>query len=123
MKLLLDCPEDLTVNADSSLLEQAVVNLVDNAVKYSPSGETVRITGAETAARILIAVEDHGCGIPEKEHKRIFERFYRVHQEVNPNSVGIGLSLTKSIVEGMGGSIRVKSEVGNYTWFILTFLK
>ena len=61
-------------------------------------------------------------GIAEKDLGNIFKRFYRVHHDVNPNSVGIGLSLTKSIVEGMGGKITVRSEEGSYTWFIITFV-
>ena len=121
VKLLLDCPEDLTVNADSSLLEQAVVNLVDNAVKYSPSGETVRITGAETAARILIAVEDHGCGIPEKEHKRIFERFYRVDKARSRKlgGTGLGLSIVKHIAFAHNGNVRLESAPGTGSTFII----
>lgn len=121
VKLLLDCPEDLTVNADSSLLEQAVVNLVDNAVKYSPSGETVRITGAETAARILIAVEDHGGGIPEKEHKRIFERFYRVDKARSRKlgGTGLGLSIVKHIAFAHNGNVRLESAPGTGSTFII----
>lgn len=121
VKLLLDCPEDLTVNADSSLLEQAVVNLVDNAVKYSPSGETVRITGAETAARILIAVKDHGCGIPEKEHKRIFERFYRVDKARSRKlgGTGLGLSIVKHIAFAHNGNVRLESAPGTGSTFII----
>lgn len=121
VKLLLDCPKDLTVNADSSLLEQAVVNLVDNAVKYSPSGETVRITGAETAARILIAVKDHGCGIPEKEHKRIFERFYRVDKARSRKlgGTGLGLSIVKHIAFAHNGNVRLESAPGTGSTFII----
>ncbi len=121
VKLLLDCPEDLTVNADSSLLEQAVVNLVDNAVKYSPSGETVRITGAETAARILIAVEDLGCGIPEREHKRIFERFYRVDKARSRKlgGTGLGLSIVKHIAFAHNGNVRLESAPGTGSTFII----
>lgn len=121
VKLLLDCPEDLTVNADSSLLEQAVVNLVDNAVKYSPSGETVRITGAETAARILIAVEDHGCGIPEREHKRIFERFYRIDKARSRKlgGTGLGLSIVKHIAFAHNGNVRLESAPGTGSTFII----
>lgn len=121
VKLLLDCPEDLTVNADSSLLEQAVVNLVDNAVKYSPSGETVRITGAETAARILIAVEDHGCGIPEGEHERIFERFYRVDKARSRKlgGTGLGLSIVKHIAFAHNGNVRLESAPGTGSTFII----
>lgn len=121
VKLLLDCPENLEINADSSLLEQAVVNLVDNAVKYSPSGETVRITGAETGSRILIAVEDHGCGIPEGEHERIFERFYRVDKARSRKlgGTGLGLSIVKHIAIAHNGNVRLESAPGTGSTFII----
>ena len=62
-------------------------------------------------------------GIPEDALPHIFERFYRANREVNPNSIGIGLSLTKSIVEAMNGRITVRSRQGEFTCFILTFTK
>ena len=108
---------------DRDWLVEAVINLLKNASDYSGENTRIQIEVEQTQIYTRIYVKDEGVGIAEEELPHIFERFYRVHQEVNPNSVGIGLSLTKSIVEGMGGSIRVKSEVGNYTWFILTFLK
>ena len=121
--LEINCEPECRLNCDRDWLVEAVINLLKNASDYSGENTRIQIEVEQTQIYTRIYVKDEGVGIAEEELPHIFERFYRVHQEVNPNSVGIGLSLTKSIVEGMGGSIRVKSEVGNYTWFILTFLK
>lgn len=122
-KLKVDCDSQIKLNCDGDWLVEAVINLLKNASDYSPEGKNIRMEIEETAVYIRIYVKDEGVGIPEKELPNIFKRFYRVHQEVNPNSVGIGLSLTKSIIEGMGGSIKVRSEEGKYTWFVITFVK
>lgn len=122
-RLEIVCSKDCQLLCDRDWLVEAVINLLKNASDYSPEGASVCLEVEQTAVYTRIYVKDKGVGIPESELPHIFDRFYRVHQEVNPNSVGIGLSLTKSIVEGMGGSIRVRSEVGAYTWFILTFMK
>lgn len=119
----LDCPKDSMLFCDGDWLVEAVINLLKNASDYSGAGKPICLEVEQTNVFTRIYVKDEGPGIPEEEIPNIFKRFYRVHQEVNPNSVGIGLSLTKSIIEGMGGSIHVKSEVGEYTWFMLTFVK
>lgn len=121
--IIIDCPEGTILCCDRDWLTEAIINLLKNASDYSGEHTEIRIEVEETKVYHRIYVKDEGPGIPENEIPNIFKRFYRVHQEVNPNSVGIGLSLTKSIIEGMGGSIHVKSEVGAYTWFILTFVK
>ena len=119
----MDCDSQIKLNCDGDWLVEAVINLLKNASDYSPEGKNIRMEIEETAVYTRIYVKDEGVGIPEKELPNIFKRFYRVHQEVNPNSVGIGLSLTKSIIEGMGGIIKVRSEEGKYTWLIITFVK
>lgn len=121
--ITIDCPKDVVMSCDGDWLVEAIINLLKNASDYSEENTAIRVELEETKVYHRIYVKDEGPGIPENEIPNIFKRFYRVHQEVNPNSVGIGLSLTKSIIEGMGGSIHVKSEVGKYTWFILTFMK
>lgn len=118
-----ECPEDSILLCDRDWLVEALINLLKNASDYSGEGTPIRLEVEQTKMYTSIYVKDEGPGIPEQEIPNIFKRFYRVHQEVNPNSVGIGLSLTKSIIEGMEGSIRVKSEEGKYTWFELTFVK
>lgn len=122
-KVIVDCEEDIFFLCDGDWLVEAVINLLKNASDYSGNDTSIRVEVEQTKVYIRIYIKDEGPGIPEKEIPNIFKRFYRVHQEVNPNSVGIGLSLTKSIIEGMGGSIHVKSEEGKYTWFIITFVK
>lgn len=122
-KIIVDCPEDGSLLCDRDWLVEAVINLLKNASDYSGDGTNIRIEVEQTNVYTRIYVKDEGTGIPEQEIPNIFKRFYRVNHSVNPNSVGIGLSLTKSIIEGMDGSIHVKSEVGAYTWFILTFVK
>lgn len=121
--LTVACPESSSLICDRDWLVEAVINLLKNASDYSGEGTDIRIEVESTNVYTRIYVKDEGTGIPEQEIPNIFKRFYRVNHSVNPNSVGIGLSLTKSIIEGMGGSIHVKSEEGEYTWFILTFVK
>ncbi|MDE6435560.1 MAG: HAMP domain-containing histidine kinase [Lachnospiraceae bacterium] len=121
--LTIECGEETELVCDGDWLTEAVINLLKNASDYSGTDKRIWLEVEENALYIRIYVKDEGMGIPEEELPNIFTRFYRVHQEVNPNSVGIGLALTKSIVEGMGGSITVRSEEGKYTWFILTFVK
>ena len=107
---------------DGDWLTEAIINLFKNASDYSGDQTTIHIWTEDNPMYTRIYVKDEGCGIAESELKNIFKRFYRINKEVNPNSVGIGLSLTKSIVEGMGGKISVRSEFGSYTQFILTFV-
>ena len=107
---------------DGDWLTEAIINLLKNASDYSSEQTTIHIWTEDNPMYTRIYVKDEGCGIAESELKNIFKRFYRINKAVNPNSVGIGLSLTKSIVEGMGGKISVRSELGCYTQFILTFV-
>lgn len=107
---------------DGDWLTEAIINLLKNASDYSGEQTTIHIWTEDNPMYTRIYVKDECCGIAESELKNIFKRFYRINKEVNPNSVGIGLSLTKSIVEGMGGKISVRSELGSYTQFILTLV-
>ncbi len=122
-ELFIECEEEAVLNCDGEWLTEALINLLKNASDYSEEGKRVWLTVEDNSAFSRIYVKDEGMGIAEEELPNIFKRFYRVHQEVNPNSVGIGLPLSKSIVEGMGGTLKVRSELGKYTWFILTFVK
>jgi two-component system phosphate regulon sensor histidine kinase PhoR len=110
------CPPDLVAEINAPLLEQALINLVDNAVKYSDTGRTVRVV-AEAAgpdAGVAIAVHDQGCGIAAEHLPRLFERFYRVDRARSRSlgGTGLGLSIVKHIVQAHGGSVAVESTPG-----------
>ncbi|MCX5635476.1 MAG: ATP-binding protein [Planctomycetota bacterium] len=123
----LECMPDLESRINSALLEQAVVNLIDNAIKYSDNGKDVRIKGEINDKELLITVEDDGCGIEEKHLSRIFERFYVVDKSRSRKlgGTGLGLSIVKHIVHVHGGSVTVTSELGEGSIFQihLPFLK
>lgn len=121
--LSVDCDEDYRLLCDGDWLVEAVINLLKNASDYSPENSKISVEVEDNHVYTRIYIKDEGIGIAPDDIPNIFKRFYRVNNTVNPNSVGIGLSLTKSIVEGMGGSIHVQSEVSKYTWFVITFIK
>lgn len=114
-----ECSSDAYVNA--SLLQQAITNLVDNAVKYSPRGANVGIEISRSEGELLIAVADTGPGIPRRDLPRIFERFYRVDQARSRalGGTGLGLSIVKHIAQAHGGSVEVESELGSGSRFTI----
>ncbi len=118
----ISCDDNEQLVCDGDWLVEGIINLLKNASDYSPENGKIEIEVEKTSMYTRIYVKDNGMGIPDEDLPNIFKRFYRVNKEVNPNSVGIGLSLTKSIVEGMGGKITVRSRLGEYTHFILTFV-
>lgn len=111
IKVNADMP--LKVNGDSQLLEQAVVNLIDNAVKYSSASE-IDVTVKEENGYAVISVADNGIGIPLEHQRRIFERFYRVHKERSRQSggTGLGLAIVKHIAQLHNGFVRLVSTPG-----------
>jgi PAS domain S-box-containing protein len=127
IKVAVDVPPTLTaVSADREMVEQVVVNLFTNAVKYSPENTEITIRVIERPAEVLVEVEDHGYGIPEKSLGKIFDKFYRVSENANVRDTagsGLGLSLVKEIVEVHGGEITVRSEVGVGSTFAFTLPK
>ena len=115
-KLVIDCPEGITVNVDPEWLTEALINVVKNASDYSETGD-IEISVEQNKVFTRIYIRDHGIGMDEETMMHIFERFYSKSKDVNPNSVGIGLSLSKSIVEGLGGRITVDSTPGEGSTF------
>ena len=111
MQVQLTCPAELTAAMNASLLEQAVVNLIENAIAYSPPGQTVEVSGLAGEREIEIRVRDHGCGISREHLPRIFERFYRVDKSRSRESggTGLGLAIVKHIVQLHGGRTAVES--------------
>jgi two-component system, OmpR family, phosphate regulon sensor histidine kinase PhoR len=113
------CSDSIEAPINAELLEQALVNLLDNALKYSSSNSAVIIQAAQVPGGIIIAVQDFGCGIHRKHHARLFERFYRVDKarSCKLGGTGLGLAITKHIVQAHQGSISVESGVDKGSLF------
>jgi signal transduction histidine kinase len=118
---------NLEISMDSRAIQQALVNLIDNAIKHSPTGAEVTV-GVESLKKtdedgwkLKLWVEDQGPGIPLEEQERIFERFYRVGSELRRETqgVGIGLSIVQHVVEAHKGRVRVKSAPGQGSRFTI----
>jgi two-component system, OmpR family, phosphate regulon sensor histidine kinase PhoR len=121
IRLELTCPPMLMVTVNGPLLEQAVINLVDNAIKYSEPGKTVWLSADADADGTAIRVRDEGCGIAAEHLPRLFERFYRVDKARSRNlgGTGLGLSIVKHIVQAHAGTIAVESTPGVGTTFTI----
>jgi len=118
--------EDVTATLDPGAIQQALVNLLDNALKYSPEGAVVRVTASQVrrgdSELLEIRVSDEGPGIPEKDRGVIFERFHRLGNELRRETpgTGIGLSIVRHIARGHGGSVAVSDGTPCGTCFTLT---
>ena len=112
-----DCPENLTVAHDSKWTAEALFNLLDNAVKYTPAGGKITVTVEEWEMYAEIKVADTGKGISESNQAAIFRRFYREEEVHEQPGVGIGLYLAREIIAQQGGYIKVVSELGNGSAF------
>jgi PAS domain S-box-containing protein len=107
--------------ADEDKLRQVLVNLLDNAIKYSPDGGDVAIELAGGAGRVRLTVRDRGLGIPTEEHERIFEKFYRLDPALTRGvgGSGLGLFISRELVSRMGGDLTVRSEPGEGAAFVV----
>ena len=112
-----DCPEDLTVSHDSKWTSEALFNLLDNAVKYTPAGGKIAVSVVLWEMYVEIKVTDTGKGISESNQAAIFRRFYREEEVHEQQGVGIGLYLAREIVTRQGGYIKVVSEPGKGSEF------
>jgi two-component system sensor histidine kinase KdpD len=119
--LLVNIAADLPlIKADCVLLEQVVVNLLDNACKYSAQGSEIVITASQEKNVIQVSVADRGAGIPAENLTRIFDKFYRIQQPKSVNGTGLGLSICKGIIEAHGGYIQAENRPGGGT--VMTFV-
>jgi two-component system phosphate regulon sensor histidine kinase PhoR len=121
MHLDLDCPDELIAPVNAPLLEQALVNLIDNAIKYSPEDSRVRIAASRNDNGLHIQVQDWGSGIPNEHLPRLFERFYRVDKARSRKfgGTGLGLAIVKHIVQAHNGQITVDSIPGQGSTFTI----
>ncbi len=120
LRLEVNLPENLPhVVGDERRLELLMSNIIDNAVKFTPEGGTVKITGCEEGSDVVIEVSDTGIGIPKEEQSRIFDRFYQVDSSPTRTygGAGLGLSICKEIADLHGGRIEVESDAGKGSTF------
>ena len=111
------CPEDLRVSHDSKWTAEALFNLLDNAVKYTPAGGQISVSVEQWEMYVKLDVADTGKGIPESRQAAIFRRFYREEEVHDQPGVGIGLYLAREIITQQGGYIKVTSELGRGSTF------
>jgi two-component system phosphate regulon sensor histidine kinase PhoR len=117
------CPSDLHLQASGSLVEQAVVNLLDNAIKYSPEGGRIRVEAGLAGREVFIRVQDWGCGIEPRHLPRLFERFYRADSARSraEGGTGLGLAIVKHVAQAHGGRVTVESAPSEGSRFTLFF--
>ncbi|HZA51284.1 MAG TPA: ATP-binding protein, partial [Myxococcaceae bacterium] len=123
-KLSVDVDPQLSAMGDARAVEQVVLNFLDNAIKYTPPGGEVEVSGGRERGWCFLTVRDTGIGIEERHLPRIFERFYRVDRgrSRETGGTGLGLSIVKHLVGAMGGEVRVESRPGQGSRFTLLLL-
>ena len=113
-----DGPPELHIKADALRLEQVFTNLLDNAVKFSPSGGTIEVTAEPAATTATITVRDHGIGVAREHRARLFDQFYQAHP--NRSGLGLGLYISRHIVERHGGTMYAEQPEGPGTRFVIS---
>ena len=119
IKVDMKCEEEISARINPPLLEQAIVNLIDNAINYSNRGSAIYVEVARGNAEIVISVRDQGCGIGREHLPRLFERFYRVDKARSRKlgGTGLGLAIVKHITQAHGGNVTVESTPGKGSTF------
>ena len=112
----------ILAHIDAKLIVQVIINLVDNAIKYTPVGSVIEMHTEQKNKWVIVSVADHGPGIPDEQKPRVFDMFYSGANKVvdSRRSLGLGLSLCKSIVTAHGGTIFVSDNLPNGTVFTFT---
>jgi two-component system phosphate regulon sensor histidine kinase PhoR len=121
IEIELACADDLAAQINAPLLEQAIVNLIDNAVKYSPAGRPVQVEAHQETGEVVIQVRDQGPGIAPEHLPRLFERFYRVDagRSRKVGGTGLGLAIVKHIAQAHGGYVTLQSAPGKGSTFLI----
>jgi signal transduction histidine kinase len=122
IKFVVDAKEELTVNGDKVKLRQLFINILENAVRYTPIAGQISVSLVQKDANAVVAIADTGIGIPPEHLPHIFERFYRVDKARAraDGGVGLGLAIAKIIAESHKGKIEVESELGKGTTFTIS---
>ena len=119
-----EIPDDLPLlSLDFSLFVQALVNLIDNSVKYSPMDTPIAINVSQTNNEIKIEISDRGIGIPSEDLEKVFDKFYRVSRPESVNGTGLGLAICKGIIELHSGTIFAKNRAGGGTTISISLPK
>ncbi|KPJ77762.1 MAG: hypothetical protein AMJ54_06180 [Deltaproteobacteria bacterium SG8_13] len=121
IEVRLDCPAEIATRIDATLLEQALVNLIDNAINYSEQGSTVQVRADRKDSEVIIDITDQGPGIHSRHLPRLFERFYRIDKARSRKlgGTGLGLAIVKHIVQAHGGHVSVDSTLGKGSTFTI----
>ena len=123
LTLSYDCPADLpVVFADPERITQVFINLIHNAIKFTPNGGRIHVSAFQNGQMVVFKVSDNGVGIAPKDINRIFERFYK-GKNAGADSVGIGLALSKSVLNRENATVEVQSTVGVGTTFTIRFYR
>jgi len=124
ISLINNLPGDLQqVNADSNRIQQVLVNLLHNAIKFTNPGGSVTVAAVNDEKSIIFSVTDTGLGIAEDDQLRIFERFYKTDRSRASSGTGLGLSIARHLIDGHGGRIWVKSKIGTGSTFFFSLPK
>ena len=111
--------ENFKIKADYQKIQQILFNLLSNAIKYTPENGTIKINAYKNNNSAIIEIEDNGIGIETKNHKKIFKKFEQVG-EIQENSTGLGLSITKELIKLHKGKISLNSELNKGSKFLIT---
>lgn len=123
VNLSCDVPDGIRLIGDTPMIQRMLSNLLDNAIKYTPSGGTVNVAVSANQGQVVVAVNDTGIGISGQDLNRIFERFYRCDQSRSQAGIGLGLSLARAIARAHGGDITVVSMPNQGSTFTVTLPK
>ncbi len=123
INLQISSPENLNIEADSNRISQALSNILDNAIKFTPAGGQINIEAQQINRELVIKIQDTGIGIGFEELTKIWDRLYRGDQSRTKKGLGLGLSLVKGIIKAHNGRIEVNSELGKGTTFTISLPK
>ena len=109
------------ITSDPHIIKNVIINLISNAIKYSEEGQTIYLTGRQKDDQMVISVRDEGIGIPKREQKNLFQRFFRADNVTNIQGTGLGLNIVKRYIDLIHGDITFTSEEQKGSEFTVSF--